>query len=171
MIQGRIRYTVFCAIVLILLAGHTRVWARGTEGNDIIDVVEESGRFTAFLAAVRETGLEETLRGKGPFTLFAPTDEAFAKLSRATLDGLLKDRALLKRTLLYHVVAGRVSSPEFLNRRVVRNLAGHGLRAAMRGNTITVENASIVSGDLPAGNGVVHAIDSVLMPTAQRAPR
>jgi uncharacterized surface protein with fasciclin (FAS1) repeats len=171
MIQGRILYTLVCAIVLVPLPGHTGTWARESAGKDIIDVIEESGRFTAFLAAVRETGIEETLRGEGPFTLFAPTDEAFAKLPRAILDGLLKDRALLKRTLLFHVVAGRVSSPEFLNRRVVRNIHGHGLRAAMRGTTITVENASIVSGDLPAANGVIHVIDSVLMPTSQGAPR
>jgi uncharacterized surface protein with fasciclin (FAS1) repeats len=170
MIQGRILYAVFCAIVLLLLPGHAGTWARGTAGNDIIEVVEQSGRFTAFLAAAREAGLDETLRGEGPFTLFIPTDEAFAKLPRPTLDGLLKDSALLKRTLLCHVVKGRISSPEFLNRRVVRTMGGRALRAAMKGNTITVDNASILSADLPAGNGVIHVIDTVLMPATQGAP-
>jgi uncharacterized surface protein with fasciclin (FAS1) repeats len=160
----------FLGVVVFLLPGPPGTYA-GDGGDDILGVVRQSGRFTAFLAALQESGVNVTLKGKGPFTMFAPTDEAFAKIPRATLDALLKDRSRLRKFLLFHVVSGRYSSPEFLNKRVVRAMSGGGLRAAVRGNAITVENASIVAGNLPAANGLVHVIDAVLIPPTAGDPR
>lgn len=160
---GRPWFAVCVGVVVFLLPGHPGTYA-GDGGDDILDVVRGSGRFTAFLAALHDSGLDVTLKAQGPFTMFAPTDEAFAKVPRTKLDPLLKDRSLLRKFLLFHVVSGRYSSPEFLNKRMVRTMNGRGLRAAMRGNAVTVENALIVTADLPAANGVVHVIDAVLIP-------
>jgi transforming growth factor-beta-induced protein len=133
--------------------------------KDIVGVAAEAGVFKTLLAAAEAAGLVETLKGAGPFTVFAPTDEAFAKLPAGTVEGLLADTAKLKALLLHHVVAGRVLAPA---------KTGAGKMSALDGNPITVsrsdygtvrvDEATVVKADVLAGNGVVHVIDTVLLP-------
>jgi uncharacterized surface protein with fasciclin (FAS1) repeats len=141
------------------------------QGNDIIDIAAANGDFTTLVAAVQAAGLEETLRGPGPFTLFAPTDTAFAALPAGTVDSLLlpENKDQLVSILTYHVVPGSIQSGDVLgtvqdvatvNGKTVRvNGTGGKFGAAVR-----VNNANVTSADIFASNGVIHVIDKVLLP-------
>ena len=114
------------------------------------------------VAAVQAAGLVDTLKGKGPFTVFAPTDEAFAKIPKETLDGLLKDKAALTKILTYHVVAGKVMAKD-VKPGMVKTVEGSEITLATTGG-VTVNGAKVVAADVAADNGVIHAIDTVIMP-------
>lgn len=132
--------------------------------GDIVDTAVAAGQFNTLLAAAEAAGLAETLKGDGPFTVFAPTDEAFAKLPAGSVESLLADPAKLKDVLLYHVVSGRMSSEELLNMGFVTTLLGRSLPINKSGNDVTVKNAKVVAPDVQASNGVIHVIDTVLLP-------
>jgi uncharacterized surface protein with fasciclin (FAS1) repeats len=127
-----------------------------------------SGNFNTLVAAVKAAGLVDTLKSAGPFTVFAPTDEAFAKLPKGTVEGLLKDVPKLKNILLYHVVSGKVMAAEVVKMKTVKTVQGQELKIdAARWHLhkhVKVNNANIVKTDLEASNGVCHAIDEVLIP-------
>ncbi len=134
-----------------------------TNSRDIVESATNAGQFSTFLSAVRAAGLAETLTGKGPWTVFAPTDEAFKKLAPGALDALLKDASKLKAVLNYHVVAGRLA------RKDVKS----GPQATVQGTPLTinlytsgtkVNGAMMTGGEIPASNGILHAIDAVVMP-------
>jgi uncharacterized surface protein with fasciclin (FAS1) repeats len=129
---------------------------------DIVDTAIKAGNFKTLVAAVQAAGLVDTLKGPGPFTVFAPTDEAFAKIPKATLDGLLKDKAALSKILTYHVVAGKVMAKD-VKPGMVKTVQGQELTLATSGG-VTVNGAKVVAADVAASNGVIHAIDTVLMP-------
>ena len=130
--------------------------------HDIVDTAVAAGNFSTLVTAVKAAGLVETLKGAGPFTVFAPTDEAFAKVPKATLEGLLADKAALAKVLTYHVVAGKVMAAD-VKAGHVKTVQGTDLAMATQGG-VTVNGAKVVAADVAASNGVIHAIDTVLMP-------
>ena len=132
-------------------------------GNTIVAVAEKAGSFKTLLAAVRAAGLEETLNSAGPFTVFAPTDEAFAKLPAGTVDALLKDIPKLKSVLLYHVASGKVKSGEVVKLTEVKTVQGEKLSVAAK-DGVKIGGAKVVKADVMASNGVIHVIDTVLVP-------
>lgn len=131
---------------------------------DIVDTAVSAGSFNTLVTAVKAAGLVDTLKGKGPFTVFAPTDEAFAKLPAGTLDGLLKNPEKLKQVLLYHVVAGKVTAAEVVNLKTAKTVQGSSARIAAKGGKVTIDNANVVKTDIITDNGVIHVIDSVILP-------
>lgn len=133
--------------------------------KNIVETAREAGSFTTLLAAVDAAGLGDTLAGGGPFTLFAPTDEAFAKLPSGTVESLLADPAKLTDVLTYHVVPGRVTAAEAVQLDAAPTVQGGELPIAVDGG-VHVGGASVVSADIEAGNGVIHVIDRVLLPAA-----
>lgn len=130
--------------------------------HDIVDTAVAAGNFSTLVTAVKAAGLVETLKGAGPFTVFAPTDEAFAKVPKATLEGLLADKAALVKVLTYHVVSGKVMAAD-VKAGHVKTVQGTDLAMATEGG-VTVNGAKVVAADVAASNGVIHAIDTVLMP-------
>ena len=134
-----------------------------TTTHDIGDTAVAAGNFSTLVTAVKAAGLVETLKGAGPFTVFAPTDAAFAKVPKATLEGLLADKAALTKVLTYHVVAGKVMAAD-VKAGPVKTVQGGNVTMATDGG-VTVNGAKVVAADVAASNGVIHAIDTVLMPT------
>ena len=129
---------------------------------DIVDTAVAAGSFKTLVTAVQAAGLVETLKGKGPFTVFAPTDEAFAKIPKATLDALLKDKAALSKVLTYHVVPGKVMAAN-VSAGKVKTVQGSEITVTTAGG-VKVDNANVVKTDVVASNGVIHVIDTVIMP-------
>jgi uncharacterized surface protein with fasciclin (FAS1) repeats len=130
--------------------------------QDIVDVAVKAGSFKTLVAAVQAAGLVDTLKSPGPFTVFAPTDEAFAKIPKETLDALLKDKAALAKILTYHVVSGKVMAKD-VKPGMVKSVQGQDITLATAGG-VTVNGAKVVAADVAASNGVIHAIDTVIMP-------
>jgi uncharacterized surface protein with fasciclin (FAS1) repeats len=130
---------------------------------DIVDTAKSAGSFNTLSAAIQQAGLVDTLKGKGPFTVFAPTDQAFAKIPKAQLDALLADKSKLTKVLTYHVVAGKVMAAD-VKAGSVKSVEGSNLTITTNNGGVQVNNANVVKTDVTASNGVIHAIDSVLMP-------
>lgn len=145
-------------IALALTAGA----ALSVMAQDVVDTAVKAGNFTTLVAAVKAAGLVDTLKGPGPFTVFAPTDAAFAKVPKATLDALLADKAALTKVLTYHVVPGKVMAAD-VKAGKVKTVEGQELTITTTGG-VMVDNAKVVATDVAASNGVIHAIDTVLMP-------
>ena len=136
--------------------------ATATFAADIVDTAVKAGNFKTLVAAVQAAGLVDTLKGPGPFTVFAPTDAAFAKIPKAQLDALLKDKAALTKVLTYHVVPGKVMVAD-VKAGKVKTVQGSEFTVSTSGG-VMVDNAKVVATDVAADNGVIHAIDSVIMP-------
>ena len=145
-------------IALALTAGATF----NALAQDIVDTAVKAGNFKTLVAAVQAAGLVDTLKGPGPFTVFAPTDKAFAKIPKATLDGLLADKAALTKGLTYHVVPGKVMAKDVMAGKV-KTVQGQELTVATSGG-VMVDQSKVIATDVAASNGVIHAIDTVLMP-------
>ncbi len=133
--------------------------------GDIVAVAMASGKFKTLSAALKAAGLVETLQGTGPFTVFAPTDEAFAKLPKDTLDELLmpENKKKLAAILTYHVLAGKVMAADVKTMKA-KTVNGQSLDVKVEDGKVTVDKAKVIMADVPASNGVIHAIDAVLMP-------
>lgn len=133
--------------------------------KDIIAVASSAGDFNTLVAAVKAAGLVETLEGPGPFTVFAPTDEAFSKLPKGAVEDLLKpeNKEKLVSILTYHVVAGKIMAADVKTMKV-KTVNGKELDAKVKNGAVTVNNAKVVKTDLAASNGVIHVIDTVLLP-------
>ncbi|MBL8304704.1 MAG: fasciclin domain-containing protein [Ideonella sp.] len=136
--------------------------ALSAQAKDIVDTAVAAGNFKTLATALQAAGLVDTLKGKGPFTVFAPTDEAFAKVPKADLDALLKDKAKLTAVLTYHVVPGKVMAKD-VKAGKVKTVQGSELTIATSGG-VMVDNAKVTAPDIVADNGVIHVIDSVVMP-------
>ena len=132
--------------------------------KNIVEVAVEAGSFETLVAAVQAAGLAETLAGEGPFTVFAPTDAAFAKLPEGTVEALLQDTERLTQILLYHVVSGEVTASEVVNLNRAETLQGQAVSIRVNDGTVMINDASVVSADVMASNGVIHVIDTVLLP-------
>lgn len=130
--------------------------------KDIVDTAVAAGNFKTLVTAVQAAGLVDTLKGKGPFTVFAPTDEAFAKIPKADLDALLKDKAKLSAVLTYHVVSGQVLAKD-VKAGEVATVQGSTLSITTDGG-VKVDGAKVVGTDVMASNGVIHVVDTVLLP-------
>ena len=135
------------------------------EGKDIVAVASGAGSFNTLVAAVKAAGLVETLQGTGPFTVFAPTDEAFAKLPKGTVEDLLKpeNKEKLIAILTYHVVAGKVMAGDVKTMKA-KTVNGQSLDVKVTDGAVTVDNAKVVKTDVAASNGVIHVIDTVVLP-------
>jgi uncharacterized surface protein with fasciclin (FAS1) repeats len=133
---------------------------------DIVDVAVGAGNFNTLVAAVKAAGLVETLKGEGPFTVFAPTDEAFAKLPAGTVENLLKpeNKDMLVKILTYHVVSGRVLAKDVVKLKSAKTAQGQSVRIRAKGGKVKINKANVVKTDIEAGNGVIHVIDTVLLP-------
>jgi len=146
----------------ILIVGAIALSALSAQAKDIVDTAVAAGSFKTLATALQAAGLIDTLKGKGPFTVFAPTDAAFAKIPKADLDALLKDKAKLTAVLTYHVVAGKVLAKDIKPGKV-KTVQGSELTLATTGG-VTVDAAKVSAADVVADNGVIHVIDTVLMP-------
>ena len=141
----------------------------GAHSMDIVDTAVNAGTFNTLVAAVQAAGLVETLKGDGPFTVFAPTDEAFAALPAGTIENLLKpeNKELLISILTYHVVAGKVMSTDLTNGMMAATVEGSEITIDLSGG-VKVDGANVTSADIEASNGVIHVIDAVILPPAAR---
>jgi uncharacterized surface protein with fasciclin (FAS1) repeats len=134
------------------------------EKKDIVDTAVAAGSFKTLATALETAGLIETLKGKGPFTVFAPTDEAFAKLPAGTVESLLKDKEKLTKILLYHVVSGKVMAKDVVTLKSAKTVQGSSVKINVSGGKVMVDNANVVKTDVVAANGVIHVIDTVIIP-------
>jgi uncharacterized surface protein with fasciclin (FAS1) repeats len=130
---------------------------------DIVDTAVEAGNFNTLVTAVTEAGLVDTLKGAGPFTVFAPTDEAFAKIPEEKLNALLADKEALTRVLTYHVVPGKVMSSEVVKMDSAKTVEG-GMINIASAEGVKINGANVVKADIETSNGVIHVIDTVIMP-------
>lgn len=130
---------------------------------DIVDTAVKAGSFTTLVAAVKAAGLVNTLKGAGPFTVFAPTDEAFAKLPEGTVDALLKDLPKLKKILTYHVVSGKVMAADVVKLTSATTVEGSTVKIDPS-KGVKVNDSTVTTADVAADNGVIHIIDTVLLP-------
>lgn len=142
--------------------------AVSAQDKDVVDTAVGAG-FNTLVAAVKAAGLVETLKGPGPFTVFAPTDEAFAKLPKGTLDNLLKpeNKEKLKSILTYHVVAGKVMAADVVKLKKAKTVEGSEVKITVKDGKVMVDKANVVKTDVKATNGVIHVIDAVIMPPAK----
>ena len=151
------------AMKKVLMAISMSLAFGATQAGDIVDTAKGAGSFKTLVTAIEAAGLVDTLKGPGPFTVFAPTDEAFAKIPKAKLDALLKDKAALSKVLTYHVVAGKVMAAD-VKPGAVTSVQGSKLTVSAKGGKVMVDKAHVTKTDIAADNGVIHVIDTVLMP-------
>ncbi|MEQ8258103.1 MAG: fasciclin domain-containing protein [Roseovarius confluentis] len=158
-----LRRTYLALTAATILGGATTAFAES--GKDIVDTATEAGDFSTLLAAAEAAGLVETLKGDGPFTVFAPTDDAFAALPEGTVDTLLmpENKDQLTSILTYHVVPGKVMSGDLSNGMTAETVQGSEVTIGTEGG-VTVNDANVVTADIEASNGVIHVIDGVIMP-------
>ena len=139
-----------------------------TEKRDIVTIAVEAGTFNTLATALTEANLIETLKGEGPFTVFAPTDEAFAKLPEGTVEALLKDKEALTNILLYHVVSGNVSSSEVVKLDAATTIAKSDVSINVKDGKVFINDSQVTTADVMASNGVIHIIDTVLIPESSK---
>lgn len=159
---------VFSMFLPILLVGSLSFVSVAHDQNksnkDIVTTAVEAGNFKTLATALTEAGLVETLQGEGPFTVFAPTDEAFAKLPKGTVEALLKNKEALTNILLYHVVAGKVMSGDVVKLNSAETVQGSSVKIKVVNGKVMINDAQVVSADVRASNGVIHVIDTVILP-------
>ena len=161
-----LRKLTLATAALSFLAAPAALTAQMNE-KDIVTVAVEAGSFTTLATALEAAGLVATLQGDGPFTVFAPTDAAFAKLPAGTVEGLLKDKDALTKVLTYHVVAGKVTSDQVVKLSEAMTVAGIKAPIKVMNGQVWVGGAKVVTVDVPASNGVIHIIDTVMLPPAK----
>jgi len=156
---------VAAAVTVMVLAGGV---AQAAEKN-IVETAVAAGSFTTLAKALQAAGLVDTLMGKGPFTVFAPTDEAFAKLPEGTIEELLKpeNKAKLQAILTYHVVPGKVMASQVVGLKSAKTVNGESVTIAVMDGGVMIDNAHVVKTDIATSNGVIHVIDTVLLPAAK----
>ena len=155
-------FTVFILTILFCSFSNSAFSTDHPE-KDIVDTAVAAGNFKTLVAAVKAAGLVDVLKGDGPFTVFAPSDEAFAKLPAGTVEALLKDKVKLTSILTYHVVPGRLMASDVLAASTLKTVQGQALKVTTAGGA-KVDAANIVATDIETSNGVIHVIDSVVLP-------
>lgn len=148
------------ALVALVFSAPTRAQAP----KDIVEVAVAAGSFKTLVAAVQAANLVDVLKRPGPLTVLAPTDEAFAKIPKADLDALMKDKAKLSAVLQYHVLTGNVGAADLKMMKDFGTVQGGRIQISVSGTTLKINNATIIKPDVQASNGVIHVIDTVLMP-------
>jgi uncharacterized surface protein with fasciclin (FAS1) repeats len=166
--RKKLRVVSFILMVAVLAVLATTAWAAPVEQADtqksIVALAKEDGRFTTLLSALEKAGLVDRLQGEGPFTVFAPTDEAFAKLPTATVEDLFANPQALSDVLSYHVVDGKLMAADVMQQETFEALTGQALTITTEGETVMINRAKVLTPDLTGSNGVIHVIDTVLMP-------
>ncbi|HSM16023.1 MAG TPA: fasciclin domain-containing protein [Gemmatimonadales bacterium] len=154
------------AVASLAIAGSAQAQQKYSEAKqaDIVDVAVAAGSFNTLATALEAAGLVETLKGSGPFTVFAPTDEAFAKIPKETLNALLADKEKLTAVLTYHVVPGKVMAKQVMGLKNATTVNGKDVTFMIHDGKVMVDNATVVKADIEASNGVIHVIDSVILP-------
>jgi uncharacterized surface protein with fasciclin (FAS1) repeats len=152
------------ALALALPAASAGAQAPAQAQRDIVDTAVAAGQFTTLARALQAAGLVETLKGPGPFTVFAPTDAAFAKVPSDLLNSLLANQEQLRAVLTYHVVAGRVLAADVVRLTTARTVQGENVRITTSGGAVRINDANVVTADVLASNGVIHVVDTVLLP-------
>jgi uncharacterized surface protein with fasciclin (FAS1) repeats len=152
--------------ILLVFLSTTALIAGSHSKKDIVDTAVGAGSFKTLVAAVTAADLAETLKGEGPFTVFAPTDDAFAKLPAGTVEDLLKpeNKDKLKAILTYHVVSGKVMAKDVMTLKEAKTVNGGMVMVSMEADTVMIDNAKVVQADVECSNGVIHVIDTVIMP-------
>jgi len=164
--------TALAAVLASVLVGAAfatapqRVRPAAAQPQNIVQTAQAAGQFKTLAALLKQAGLAKTLSSTGPYTVFAPTDAAFAKVPKATLNALANDKAQLKAVLLYHVVKGRAGSKQVLKLTSAETLNGQAVRIKVASGSVFVNNAKVTKADVRASNGVIHVINRVLIPPA-----
>jgi uncharacterized surface protein with fasciclin (FAS1) repeats len=165
MVFGLGKFAAVAATEIGIAAGSASAYAAD---KNIVDTAVAAGQFKTLAAALTAAGLVDTLKGSGPFTVFAPTDAAFAALPAGTVDTLLKpeNKAKLAAILTYHVVAGKVMTADVVKLKEAKTVNGAMVAVKVDGGNVMINNAKVTTGDIEASNGVIHVIDTVLLPPA-----
>ena len=163
------QFVMGIAAASLLTIGAVKMSAASDQSKDIVDTAVAAGSFNTLAKALAAADLVDTLKGAGPFTVFAPTDEAFAKLPAGTLENLLKpeNKAQLRRILTYHVVSGQVMAADVVKLKSAKAVSGDMVSITVMGSGVTVNRSKIVKADIAASNGVIHVIDTVLIPSGK----
>jgi uncharacterized surface protein with fasciclin (FAS1) repeats len=153
-----ITLAIFLSATALIASSHTK--------KDIVDTAVSAGSFNTLVAAVQAADLVDTLKGEGPFTVFAPTDDAFAKLPAGTVEDLLKpeNKDKLKAVLTYHVVSGKYMAKDVATMKMADTVNGQSVMISMDAGNVMVDNAKVVQADIECSNGVIHVIDTVILP-------
>jgi uncharacterized surface protein with fasciclin (FAS1) repeats len=159
------KFIALAAIAALSLSAMAPVVsAKPAANRNIVQTAVAAGQFKTLTKLLNEAGLAGTLQGKGPFTVFAPTDAAFAKVPKSTLAALAKDKAKLRAVLLYHVAKGKLTAAKVVTLHSIKTLNGQSLKVHVAGGTVTVGGARVIKTDIGASNGVIHVINKVLIP-------
>jgi uncharacterized surface protein with fasciclin (FAS1) repeats len=166
MIYRSLKFAALLASLMFVFALFPLTQYSTAAQKDIVDVAVSAGSFKTLVAAVKAAGLVDTLKGKGPFTVFAPTDDAFKKLPAGTVETLLKpeNKSKLISILTYHVVPGKVMAAKVVKIKSAKTVNGQMVSIKVKGNTVMVDNAKVINADIEASNGVIHVIDTVILP-------
>jgi uncharacterized surface protein with fasciclin (FAS1) repeats len=151
------------AVVALVVSSTVPVFG-DSHKKDIVDTAVAAGSFNTLVTAIKAAGLVDTLKGDGPFTVFAPTDDAFAKLPEGTVEALLKDKDKLTAVLTYHVVAGKVMAADVVKLNSAKTVQGQEVKIKASGESVMVDNAKVIKTDIETTNGVIHVIDTVILP-------
>jgi uncharacterized surface protein with fasciclin (FAS1) repeats len=162
-VRSRFTKAVAAMAIATILIGGAALSTRADSDKDIVDTAVAAGSFNTLAKALSQAGLVDTLKGAGPFTVFAPTDEAFAKLPAGTLEALLKDKEKLTAVLTYHVVPGKLMAAEVVKLQSAKTVEGQDVMISIMGG-VMVNDAHVVKTDIVATNGVIHVIDKVILP-------
>lgn len=152
------------ALAILAPAAVSAQTAAPAPTKNIVQTAVDAGSFTTLAAALQAAGLVETLQGPGPFTVFAPTDAAFAKLPAGTVEGLLQDLPRLRQVLTYHVVAGKVEAKDVVKLTSANTVQGSAVAIRVVDGKVMIDNATVTTADVQASNGVIHIIDTVILP-------
>jgi uncharacterized surface protein with fasciclin (FAS1) repeats len=152
------------ALALAATPANARPDTAAAAKPNLVETAVAAGNYTTLVSLVKQAGLAETLSGKGPYTVFAPTDAAFKKVPKTTLTALGKDKAKLKAVLLYHVASGRLAANRVVKRSSVKTLNGKHVRIRVRGRNVFVNRSKVVTADVRTSNGIIHAVNRVLIP-------
>jgi uncharacterized surface protein with fasciclin (FAS1) repeats len=155
------KHSIFGTAALLAALGTAPLSA---QTGDIVDVASEAGVFSTLLTAATAAGLVDVLRSEGPFTVFAPTDEAFAKLPAGTIEALLADTDALRAILLYHVVPGAVTSEQVVTLTSATTAEGRDISIVVQDGTVLINGVTVVTVDVAASNGIIHIVDGVILP-------
>jgi len=159
-----VRFLFISVLVIFIFSFVSANEINQMENENIVQTAIGAGQFKTLVAAVKAAGLVETLSGPGPFTVFAPTDEAFAKLPEGTVEALLKDKEKLKAILTYHVVSGNVMASDVVKLSSAKTVNGQEVTIMVKDGKVMVDNATVIKTDIKCSNGVIHVIDSVIIP-------
>jgi uncharacterized surface protein with fasciclin (FAS1) repeats len=163
--RGNRKFIALAAVAALSLSAMAPVVSAKLAERNIVQTAVAAGQFKTLTKLVKEAGLAGALEAKGPYTVFAPTDAAFAKVPKATLQALAKDKAKLRAVLLYHVVKGKLTAAKLVKLHSVKTLNGQSLKVRFSHGTVTVGGARVIKTDIGASNGVIDVINKVLIPS------